>query len=603
MRERYTVDNCDHHGNLLAAGRLQHLAFTGFADVDRLRPQHVGERSTAFDRVCHSERMLPKPIRAASYGRQSKRREDDSTGSPTAQREKTIAFIAARGWTHVGPHYEDLGASGYDPKADRPGLDALLAAVRRGEVDRLVVYRLDRLTRRGVVEAVRLVGALAEHGASLASVEESHLDTSTPMGRGIFSIFAAMAEQESANISQRTRATKEVLQRAGSWSGGPRPYGFEAVKTSRDGLTVLTLRRHPTEGPVVTDIAARVLAGASIAGEARRLNLAATRTSTGAEWSTSTVARLLRSPVIAGYLVERRPNDPDPDTGAPAPGYTQVVIRDATGQPLQPWDALVDPADWHRLQAVIAARHGGRGPRPTEATLLGGDLFRCASCGGRMSGDRRTNGSGTYRCALHRRGSATCAGAAVAMSLTDDHVVRAVFDRLRDLDPERDPADAILMSAVVSRYTSHHVDPATLASQRAALAVLADAETGLDRLDDDRAAGVFTGPTGTERYRRQSAAMTDRADAARATLAALPRASDAEDVAERWRDIVTELDAGSFAYTDPDSPWQAWTLTERRDFLALFLFRITVGKATSHAGGDKTPWRGHERLTLHWLPF
>ena len=541
--------------------------------------------------------LPPAPIRASSYGRQSKRREDDSVGSPTAQREKTTAFIAARGWTHVGPHYEDLGASGYDPKADRPGLDALLAAVRRGEVDRLVVYRLDRLTRRGVVEAVRLVGALAEFGASLASVEEPYLDTSTPMGRGIFSIFAAMAEQESANISQRTRATKEVLQRAGSWSGGPRPFGFEAVKSSRDGLTVTTLRRHPTEGPVVADLAARVLAGASIAGQARRLNLTATRTSTGSEWSTSTVARLLRSPVIAGYSVERRPGDT-------ASSYTQVVLRDAAGEPLQPWDALVEPADWHRLQAVIATRRGGRGPRPTEPTLLSGDLFRCASCGGRMSGDRRTGGSGTYRCTLHRRGSALCPGAAVAMSLTDDHVVRAVFDRLRDLDPERDPADAALMRAVVSRYTSHHSYPATEASQRAALVVLADADAGLARLDDDRAAGVFSGPTGTDRYRRQSAALSDRADAARATLASLPRASDAEDVAERWRDIVAELDAGAFAYTDPDSPWQAWTLPERRDFLALFLDRITVGKATTtHSGGDKTPWRGHERLTLHWLPF
>ena len=256
-------------------------------------------------------------------------------------------------------------------------------------------------------------------------------------------------------------------------------------------------------------------------------------------------------------------------------GYTQVVLRDASGQPLQPWDALVKPADWHRLQAVVATRHGGRGPRPHEPTLLGGDLFRCASCGARMSGDRRTGGSGTYRCTLHRRGSASCPGAAVAMSHTDDHVVRAVFDRLRDLDPERDPADAALMRAVVSRYTSHHSDPATTASQRAALTVLADADAGLARLDDDRAAGVFSGPTGTDRYRRQSAALSDRADAARATLASLPRASDAEDVAERWRDR---------------------TVHERHDFI--FVYQSASGRARSGQRGEAR--RADEQITNHW---
>src|SRR4051812_30533079 len=109
--------------------------------------------------------------RAVTYGRQSKVREDDSAGSPTAQRESTAAFVAARGWDFTG-HYEDVGRSGYDPKAKRRGLEALLAAVRRHEVDIVVVYRLDRLTRQGVVEAVRLVGELRRYGASLVSVNE-----------------------------------------------------------------------------------------------------------------------------------------------------------------------------------------------------------------------------------------------------------------------------------------------------------------------------------------------------------------------------------------------------------------------------------------------
>lgn len=62
-------------------------------------------------------------MRAITYARQSKQREDESQGSPEAQRKQTRALIDSRGWTFVD-HYEDLGASGYDPKAARPGLDA-----------------------------------------------------------------------------------------------------------------------------------------------------------------------------------------------------------------------------------------------------------------------------------------------------------------------------------------------------------------------------------------------------------------------------------------------------------------------------------------------
>ena len=536
--------------------------------------------------------VAPRPLRAASYGRQSKVREDDSAGSPQAQRESTTSFIAARGWQHVG-HYEDVGASGYDPKADRPGLDALLAAVERGEVDLLVVYRLDRLTRRGVVEAVRLVGFLADHRAALASVSEPFLDTSTPMGRGIFGIFAAMAEQESANISQRTKATKAVLARAGSFAGGRPPTGLRAVKEIREGLAINVLRRDPDTAPLVVDVVTRVLGGASISGEAKRLNREGISTPSGKEWSTSVLSRLLKSPVLAGYHSSTRGG----------------ITRDDGGAPVQVWDAVIEPADWHRLQEVIEGRSGGRGPRPTPTLLGGVDWLACANCGGRMGGDRRGDGRGTYRCMKHRRGSALCSGVAVAMHQTDEHLARLVWDRLRDLDPVNDADDLVLARAVAGRYAEAHADLETEAAARAARAVIADTEAALELLDDDRAAGVFAGPSGTERYRRQAVALSARADAARATLTALPR--QAGDDLDAVLDLLALLRwEGLDPLTDEDAPWQRWSLEERRDFLGLFLHRVEVTKGEGHAGGNQTKWRGHERLAVTWtdevlppLPF
>lgn len=506
------------------------------------------------------------------------------------QREKTVAFATARGWQHVA-HFEDVGASGYDPKADRPGLDALLASVRRRDVDVVIVYRLDRLTRRGVVEAVRLVGEMSDHGASLASVNEPFLDTSTPMGRGIFGLFAAMAEQESANISQRVTATKALLRRAGSYAGGPRVYGYNIGKDFRDGLTLTVLVPNPAEARVVAAVAARVADGASLAGEAKRLNVEGIRTARGAEWATSTLSRLMKSPTIAGYLVERR-------VPASGRGYEQVIIRDEAGRPLDVWEPLVAPADWHRLQQVIATRSTGRGPRPTPTLLGGADFFHCAHCDGRMGGDRRTDGSGSYRCTAHRRGSARCEGAAVSMRHTDSYVTRLVWDRAMSLDPH-DADDLALLRAVALRFNdATEADPATDSARRAAEAVIADAAQALTQLDEDRAAGVFKGTSGTERYRRQSEALDDRADAARATLSTLPEPSSGDDLSGLL-DLLSVLREAD-VIDSPESPWSAWTVDERRQFLGYFLAEVTVSKATKHGGGDKVVWVADERLGVTW---
>jgi DNA invertase Pin-like site-specific DNA recombinase len=120
--------------------------------------------------------------------------------------------------------YEDT-ASG--KREDRPGLTACLKALRDG--DTLVVWKLDRLGRdlRHLVNTVhdlhaRGVGfkVLTGHGASL--------DTTTPNGKLVFSIFAALAEFERELIVERTKAGLAAA-RARGRSGG-RPYKMTTTK-------------------------------------------------------------------------------------------------------------------------------------------------------------------------------------------------------------------------------------------------------------------------------------------------------------------------------------------------------------------------------------
>ncbi|WP_205191585.1 recombinase family protein [Burkholderia sp. LMG 13014] len=111
--------------------------------------------------------------------------------------------------------FEDV-ASG--AKADRPGLAAALAYLREG--DTLAVWRLDRLGR-SLPHLVQTVAELEQRGVGFRSLTES-IDTTTPNGRLVFHLFAALADFERDLIRERTRAGLVVAAARGK-KGGRRP--------------------------------------------------------------------------------------------------------------------------------------------------------------------------------------------------------------------------------------------------------------------------------------------------------------------------------------------------------------------------------------------
>jgi DNA invertase Pin-like site-specific DNA recombinase len=111
--------------------------------------------------------------------------------------------------------YTDI-ASG--AKADRPGLEAALHDLREG--DTLVVWKLDRLGR-SLTHLIETVHALDARGVGFKSLQE-HIDTTTPGGKLIFHVFAALAEFERDLIRERTRAGLTAA-RARGRRGGRKP--------------------------------------------------------------------------------------------------------------------------------------------------------------------------------------------------------------------------------------------------------------------------------------------------------------------------------------------------------------------------------------------
>src|SRR4051794_31575491 len=121
--------------------------------------------------------MSAAPGRAAVYLRVSSEEQIDGT-SLTTQEERCTAYCTAQGWT-VQDVYIDPGISG--ASASRPALDRMLAAVRAGSVDVVVVAKLDRLGR-SAAHMAPLLSEFDDRNVAFVSLAEQW-DTSTPTGR------------------------------------------------------------------------------------------------------------------------------------------------------------------------------------------------------------------------------------------------------------------------------------------------------------------------------------------------------------------------------------------------------------------------------------
>ncbi len=161
--------------------------------------------------------MTPGCMRAALYVRVSTNLRTRDAGAfeqnPEVQEVPLRQMAEQRGWS-VERVYSDRMSGA---KADRPGLKALMADVRRGAFDVVLVWRFDRFAR----SVEQLVTALAEFrslGIDFVSHQEA-LDTSTPMGKAMFTIIGAMAELERNVIREGVVSGMDYARTHGTKSG------------------------------------------------------------------------------------------------------------------------------------------------------------------------------------------------------------------------------------------------------------------------------------------------------------------------------------------------------------------------------------------------
>ena len=176
-----------------------------------------------------SAREHKGPNRCAIYTRKSHEEGlEQDFNSLDAQREACEAYILSQkheGWACLPGLYDDGGVSG--ATLERPALKRLLADIKAGQVDAVVVYKVDRLTR-ALSDFAKIVDVFDKKDVSFVSVTQQ-FNTTSSMGRLTLNMLLSFAQFEREVTGERIRDKIAASKKKGMWMGGLTPLGYDSI--------------------------------------------------------------------------------------------------------------------------------------------------------------------------------------------------------------------------------------------------------------------------------------------------------------------------------------------------------------------------------------
>ena len=139
--------------------------------------------------------------------------------------------------------YTDKGYSGKN--TDRPKFQELVRDIKRGLIAKVVVYKLDRISR-SILDFANMMELFQQYNVEFVSSTEK-FDTSTPMGRAMLNICIVFAQLERETIQKRVTDAYYSRSQRGFKMGGKAPYGFHTEPIKMDGINTKKLVVNPEE--------------------------------------------------------------------------------------------------------------------------------------------------------------------------------------------------------------------------------------------------------------------------------------------------------------------------------------------------------------------
>ncbi|MCR6112743.1 recombinase family protein [Bacillus sp. A301a_S52] len=287
-------------------------------------------------------------MKIAIYVRVSTDEQVKSGHSIDNQKERLIAFCTSQGWDDYSLYIDD-GYTGTN--LNRPALKRMVSHVEEKRVDAVIVYKLDRLSRRQQ-DVLYLLEDVFEKNECVFKSATEPFDTSTPLGKAMIGILAVFAQLERDMIIERMTAGRRARTSKGMWYGGRIPYGYNWDKEKQE-LTV-----NHEQARIVKHMYAMYLKGAS------RLEIA--------EWAESrTNERVLNHSTVRDIL-----------TRVLYTGKLQNKEQLVDGN----HEAIIDTATFEAVQREYEKR---RTTRFQKGKFLLTGLMKCGICGGNVVNVKR----------------------------------------------------------------------------------------------------------------------------------------------------------------------------------------------------------------------
>jgi site-specific DNA recombinase len=321
--------------------------------------------------------LAAKIVRCAIYTRKSNEEGlEQAFNSLDAQRATAEAYIASQqheGWRCLPERYDDGGFTGGN--LERPALQRLLEHIAAGQVDCVLVQRVDRLSR-SLLDFARLMELFEQHQVAFVSISQQ-FTTATSVGRLILHVLLSFAQFERELIAERTRDKIAAARRNGKWVGGLPLLGYDIdTKSSK-------LRVNEAEAARVRAIFALFLEHRALRSVLRELDRRGWRTKRwrtrkghergGRRFTRNHLRQLLSNVTYIGQIRYRN------------------EIHSGEHPP------LIDATTFAQVQALLRCNRQAAGLPLGQAALLQGILY-CRQCGAAMTAHAARESGPQARC-------------------------------------------------------------------------------------------------------------------------------------------------------------------------------------------------------------
>lgn len=354
----------------------------------------------------------------AIYARQSVDREDSIS---------TDSQIEACKYEAHGENCREYVDKGYSGKnTDRPRLKELVADIKKGGISKVIVYRLDRISR-SILDFSNMMVLFAKYNVEFVSSTEK-FDTSTPMGRAMLNICMVFAQLERETIQQRVTDAYYSRSEKGFYMGGRVPYGFRLTDATLNGKRTKAYAPVEEEADQIRRMYALYADPATSYGDILSYFTEHGITRRGKPWSRARIADHLKNPVYVqadldvyeffqkqGTAIESDPRDFIGTNGCyyykgrNAKNQKRTELKD-NRLVLAPHEGIIPSDIWLKCRVKCLRNKQIQPGRKAVNTWLAG-LVKCGNCHYALTFKKYNTRRARYLLCSQKINSKACPGA------------------------------------------------------------------------------------------------------------------------------------------------------------------------------------------------